>query len=84
MSRFHRVLIGAWKLHGLWGLTGRILWSQTMTIPPAMPWVKLHTSYLDDSRFARLDDGQKFRFFQLLMLAGQLDAGGYFTSTARN
>ena len=50
-----------------------------MTIPPAMPWVKLHTSYLDDSRFARLDDGQKFRFFQLLMLAGKLDAGGYFT-----
>lgn len=55
-----------------------------MTIPPAMPWVKLHTSYLEDSRFARLDDPQKARFFQLLMLAGKLDAGGYFIEHGRD
>ena len=49
-----------------------------MSNPPTMPWVKLHTSYLDDVRLARLDDPQKLRFFQLLMLAGKLGAGGYF------
>jgi hypothetical protein len=49
-----------------------------MSNPPAMPWVKLHTNLLDDSRFARLDDSQKWRYVQLLMLAGKLDAGGYF------
>jgi hypothetical protein len=54
-----------------------------MTIPPAMPWVKLHTSYLEDSRFARLGDPQKARFFELLMLAGKLDAGGYFIEHGR-
>jgi hypothetical protein len=49
-----------------------------MSNPPSMPWVKLHTSLLDDSRFARLDDACKCRYFQLLMLAGKLDAGGCF------
>jgi hypothetical protein len=43
-----------------------------------MPWVKLRTNFLEDIRFARLADSAKCRFFELLMLAGKLDAGGYF------
>jgi hypothetical protein len=44
----------------------------------AMPWIKLHTSRLDDSIFARLTDTQKWRYIQLELLAGKLDAGGCF------
>jgi hypothetical protein len=50
-----------------------------MTGNTAMPWVKLRTDYLDDVRFSRLDNSAKARFFELLMLAGKLDAGGFFT-----
>jgi hypothetical protein len=46
------------------------------TSTPSMVWVKLYTSLLDDSRFARLTDAQYARYFQLIMLAGKLDAGG--------
>lgn len=43
-----------------------------------MPWVKLYTSRLDDVRFNRLPDALKWRWAQLTMLAGKLDAGGAF------
>jgi hypothetical protein len=43
-----------------------------------MPWIKLHTSRLDDSTFARLTDSQNWRYVQLELLAGKLDAGGAF------
>jgi hypothetical protein len=49
-----------------------------MTAATSMPWVKLRTAYLEDIRFSRLADSPKARFFELLMLAGKLDAGGYF------
>jgi len=41
-----------------------------------MPWVKLYTSKLDDVRFNRLPEDLKWRWTQLTMLAGKLDAGG--------
>lgn len=48
-----------------------------MTPPHApMPWVKLHTTRLDNVRFNRLPDPAKWRWTQLTMLAGRLDAGG--------
>lgn len=43
-----------------------------------MPWVKLYTSRLDDVRFSRMPDELKWRWTQLTMLAGRLDAGGTF------
>jgi hypothetical protein len=49
-----------------------------MTSSSAMPWIKLQTSRLDDSIFARLTDAQNWRYVQLELLAGKLDAGGCF------
>jgi hypothetical protein len=43
-----------------------------------MPWVKLHTRLLDDPRFGRLPDSVRVRYYDLLMLAGQCDAGGAY------
>ena len=41
-----------------------------------MPWVKLYTETLDDVKLARLTDSQKWRFIQLILLAGECDADG--------
>ena len=49
-----------------------------MTGSTSMPWVKLHTAYLEDIRFAGLSVSPKCLWFELLMLAGKLDAGGFF------
>ena len=49
-----------------------------MTSSSAMPWIKLQTSRLDDSIFAHLTDAQNWRYVQLELLAGKLDAGGCF------
>jgi hypothetical protein len=42
----------------------------------SMPWVKLYTETLDDVKLARLADSQKWRFIQLILLAGECDADG--------
>lgn len=42
----------------------------------SMPWIKLYTEILDDVKLSRLTDAQKWRFVQLLLLAGECDAEG--------
>jgi len=41
-----------------------------------MPWVKLYTEILDDPKLGRLDDALKWRFIQLILLAGECDQEG--------
>ncbi len=43
----------------------------------SLPWVKLPTELLDSYHFNNLPDLTRLRFFQLLMLAGKGNAGGY-------
>jgi len=43
----------------------------------SMPWVKLYTELLDDTKIGKLPDIAKLRFIQLLLLAGECDADGY-------
>ena len=45
-------------------------------ITSSMPWIKLYTEMLDDVKLSRLSDAQKWRFVQLLLLAGECDAEG--------
>lgn len=45
-----------------------------------MPWVKIYTEMLDDIKIANLEDEQKWRFVQLILLAGECDAGGSFVT----
>jgi hypothetical protein len=47
----------------------------------SLPWIKLYTELLDDPNFHRLTESQKWRFVQLLLLAGTLDAEGYLSSS---
>ena len=42
-----------------------------------MPWVKIDTEILDDPKMAKLDDSVKWRFIQLVLLAGRCDAEGF-------
>lgn len=42
----------------------------------AMPWVKIYTDILDDSKVGNLNDACKLRFIQLVVLAGECDAEG--------
>jgi hypothetical protein len=42
------------------------------------PWIKMHTTKLDDVRLLRLNERQQLRFFQLYLLAGRLNADGSF------
>jgi len=42
-----------------------------------MPWIKLYTDILDDRILGRLPISAKWRFIELLLLAGQCDADGY-------
>jgi hypothetical protein len=44
----------------------------------AMPWIKMHTTILDDPRLARLDPQTQATYFKLALLAGRCDAGGAF------
>jgi hypothetical protein len=46
-----------------------------------MPWIKLYTRMLDDTKIALVPDVSKWRFVQLLLLAGQLDAEGYLVDS---
>jgi len=45
-----------------------------------MPWVKLYTDMLDDPKIGRLPDVLKWRFTQLILLAGECDAEGYLAN----
>jgi hypothetical protein len=42
----------------------------------SMPWIKLHTDFLDDPKLARASDINKLRFVQLCILAGICDNDG--------
>jgi hypothetical protein len=43
------------------------------------PWIKLHTTTLDDVRLLRLNERQQLRYYQMYLLAGRLNADGSFT-----
>lgn len=45
-----------------------------------LPWIKLYTEIIDDPKLRRLDEPLKWRFVQLLALAGECDAEGYLSS----
>lgn len=42
------------------------------------PWIKFHTTTLDDVRILRLNERQQLRYFQMYLLAGRLNADGLF------
>lgn len=42
-----------------------------------MPWVKMWTDMLDDPKMGRLPANIKWRFVELILLAGECDADGY-------
>ena len=44
-----------------------------------MPWLKLHTHYLDDPKLGSLPEAVQARYFKLYMLARQCDAAGVIT-----
>ena len=46
----------------------------------SMPWIKLHTRMLDDSRLGTLPDALKWRLLELNLLAGECDAEGYLVN----
>lgn len=46
----------------------------------SMPWVKLYREIIDDPKLGRLDDSTKWRFIQLIVLAGESDADGCLTN----
>jgi len=48
-----------------------------------LPWVKIFTEILDDPRFGRLADSQKWRFVQLILIAGECDAEGFLAYADR-
>jgi hypothetical protein len=43
-----------------------------------MPWIKQYPTRLHDVRLASLNDRQKLRYYEMYMLAGQLNAEGAF------
>jgi len=49
----------------------------------SMPWVKMYTELLDDPKLGTLTDSQKWRFIQLILLAGQCDKEGLIDMTTK-
>lgn len=45
----------------------------------SMPWIKVYTEFLDDPKIGRVSESAKFRFIQLLLIAGDCDAEGYLS-----
>ena len=41
-----------------------------------MPWVKLYTEMLDDPKIGRMDMSLRWRFVEMILLAGECDADG--------
>jgi hypothetical protein len=48
-----------------------------------LPWIKLYVELLFEPKLFGLSDAQKWRFVQLLLLAGYLDAEGYLVSSGK-
>jgi N-terminal phage replisome organiser (Phage_rep_org_N) len=46
----------------------------------SMPWVKLFTEMLDDAKLLPLSEPLKWRFVQLILLAGDCDQGGWLAN----
>lgn len=46
-----------------------------------MPWVKLYIDMLDDTKLLRLSEACRWRFVQLVLMAGECDADGLLTTT---
>ena len=46
----------------------------------SMPWIKLYSEILDDPKIGRLPDATKWRFVQILLVAGECDAEGYLVN----
>lgn len=46
----------------------------------SMPWVKLFTEMLDDAKLLPLSEPIKWRFVQLILLAGDCDQGGWLAN----
>ncbi len=46
------------------------------------PWIKLHTTRLDDVRLLRLNERQQLRYFQMYLLAGRLNVDGLFSENS--
>ena len=55
-----------------------IIWSMT-----SLPWIKLYTEILHEPKLYRLPDDLKWRFVQMLALAGECDAEGFLTSSGK-
>jgi hypothetical protein len=47
------------------------------------PWIKLHTTMLDDVRLLRLNERQHLRYYQLYLLSGRLNADGLFVENGQ-
>lgn len=45
-----------------------------------MPWVKMYTRMLDDPKLGRVTERVRWRFVQLVLMAGECDAEGYLTA----
>ena len=43
----------------------------------SMPWVKMYTEILNDHKLRELRDGTKWRFVQMMLLAGEFDQEGF-------
>jgi hypothetical protein len=48
-----------------------------------LPWIKLYTEIMADAKLYDLPDAQKWRFVQLLTLAGECDSEGYLISSGK-
>jgi hypothetical protein len=48
-----------------------------------LPWIKLYIELLFEPKIFGLSDARKWRFVQLLLLAGYLDAEGYLVSSGK-
>ena len=46
----------------------------------SMPWIKIYTEMLDDHKMRRLETRVKWRFVELLLLAGECDSEGYIVN----
>lgn len=47
----------------------------------SMPWVKMYTEMLDDTKLGRVSERARWRFVQLILMAGECDAEGYLADT---
>lgn len=45
-----------------------------------MPWIKLYTEMLDDAKIGRMTEVMRYRFIELILLAGECDRDGWLIS----